>query len=124
MKHQLELFTTAEQKVAEKQPIKSENSTKATAVPNLENLTSNIQKQTPPLDTFIVHSAHLEVWADVSPRTAQREMRKIRKSFKMRDRAKVTFIEVADYYGWRGDRLLKELNHRKLTIIEKIKEKI
>jgi hypothetical protein len=124
MKHQLELFTTTEQKVAEKQAEKTEQQVEATAIPNIDNQTPNIEKQTPPLDTFIVHSAHLEVWADVSPRTAQREMRKIRKSFKMRDRAKVTFIEVADYYGWRGDRLLKELNHRKLTIIEKIKEKI
>lgn len=42
----------------------------------------------------------------------------------MRDRAKVTFVEIADYYGWRGDRLLEELNHRKLTTIEKIREKI
>ena len=111
MKPQLEIFTT--EATATTKAIQTEAQT-----------TETKKRKEEILQTFIVHSAHLEVWADVSPRTAQREMRKIRKSFKMRDRAKVTFVEVADYYGWRGDRLLKELNHRKLTTVEKIREKL
>jgi len=74
--------------------------------------------------TFVVYAAHIEVWADVSAKTAQREMRKIRNHFGLQKRARLTFLEVAEFYGWRKQELLEELNTRRIRVKERLKEKL
>lgn len=73
--------------------------------------------------TFVVYAAHIEIWANVSAKTAQREMRKIRNHFGLPKRARITFLEVADFYGWRKQELLDELNTRRIKLKEKIRDK-
>ena len=111
MRNQLELFEPSESKLK--------------VIRNEEIIKLNTKKRQPQiLKSFIVNSYHIMIWANVSERTAQRELRKIRVYWKIRERGFVTLCEVADYYGWRGERLLRELNGSKLSLQEDIREKI
>jgi len=73
--------------------------------------------------TFLVNSSHIQVWRDCDIKTAQRRLRRIKKSLGIKGGSWLTFEQVAKYEGWNSQLLLDEMVTRRLRLKEKHKNK-
>jgi len=73
--------------------------------------------------TFLVNSSHIQVWRDCDIKTAQRRLRRIKKSLGIKGGSWLTFEQVAKYEGWNSQVLLDEMVTRRLRLKEKHKNR-
>ncbi|MBC7410457.1 MAG: hypothetical protein H7339_18900 [Arcicella sp.] len=73
--------------------------------------------------TFLVNSSHIQVWRDCDIKTAQRRLRRIKKSLGIAGGSWLTFEQVAKYEGWNSQILLDEMVTRRLRLKERHKDR-